>query len=222
MRTTAIAALAALTILGPSANAATVLVMSDLETSLPPEFSGAGAIEDVQSFPLVTFGTKFLRNDAAGNPAAATILTVTNLAPHTTLSLSFVLAVIDSWDGPGNDAFTVTLDGNPVFTSGYSNFDLDQPHSGTLLYSGVFGFSSTFTETDSAYSIRLPGLAHTASTATFAFFAGGPDWSGGTDESWAIDNLALESDAVPEPRSLFLLTPGAIALVALARRKRRS
>jgi hypothetical protein len=222
MRALTIGILGAFMAIIQGANAGTMLLISDFETSLPAEFSGAGAVEGVQSFPLATFGTKFLRNNASGDPAAATLLTVTGLAPHTSLSLSFVLAVIDSWDGPGNDAFTVTLDGVPVFTSAYSNFDLDLPHNGTLLDSGVFGFGASPTSTDSAYLVNLPSLAHTTSTANFAFFAGGPDWSGGADESWAIDNVTLSSDAaIPEPGSWVLFVSGAAAIYAVRRKKAR-
>ena len=41
-----------------------------------------------------------------------------NLPPHDKISLGFVLAIIDSWDG---EFFTVTVDGESVFSHSFSN-----------------------------------------------------------------------------------------------------
>jgi len=48
-------------------------------------------------------------------------------------------------------------------------------------------------------------IAHTADTLTVDFFASGPGWSGGGDESWAIENVSVSlNGTVPEPASLMI------------------
>jgi hypothetical protein len=189
----------------------TVLLSSDFETSLPAEFSGAGAREGTENFPLSlpAFGSWFLRN-STGGPAAATTVVLNSIPVHDALNIYFVLAVIDSWDGSLGDTFNVTVDGSPVFSSTYSNFDGDLPYGGSRLFFGPDrGFNALWT--DSAYAIGLT-VPHTSPTATIEFFASGSDWAGGLDESWAIDNLEIAT--VPEPASI-VLAFSAIAMLAL-------
>jgi hypothetical protein len=92
---------------------------------------------------------------------------------------------------------------------------------------GHRGFADLYP--DRAYDMGLdPRLffAHTAATLTVQFFANGPGWQGGIDESWGIDNLEIilivpevegTITSVPEPGTL-LLVGG--ALLAGARRLR--
>ena len=60
------------------------------------------------------------------------------------------------------------------------------------------GFLSSYV--DSAYDLgwepALQSIPHTASAVTIAWFASGDGWQGGSDESWAIDNVQIFVDAV--------------------------
>jgi len=71
---------------------------------------------------------------------------------------------------------------------------------------------------------RLTGIAHSASTLQISFRASGSHWQGGSDESYALDNLTIRyatsapGAAVPEPGSLLLMGLGLVGLLAGVRR----
>lgn len=205
--------------------------------------SGTTTTASVQSFPS-PFAGNLLRNSTGGDfggggflgaPQISTMLNLSGLPAHTSVNLDFLLAIIDSWDGiggspgGGNDTFTVKVNGNVVFSkvfavqSGSSNYS---PPPGVFLGSGSFGFSGF---NDQAYNLGLdPGLdaiAHSASTLTIEWFAGGSGWQGGTDESWGMDNVSigvtLVEGTVPEPATLGIMGL-ALAGLGFLRRKRVS
>ena len=208
---------------------------------------GAGATEGTQGYSAFGFGSNFLRNDTGGDPASATTLTLSGLGAHTSISLGFLLAVIDSWDGTqgcGPDFFNVRLDGSSIFSTDFANVRDGScgPHSqsyGTanaLLFptNANIDFSGSSTSVgfsgwnDAAYDMALESLfqnvAHTGNTATFEFFASGNGWQGFGDESWGIDNVqvtlnGVQGNNIPEPGSLALL--GAAGLAGLGVRRRR-
>lgn len=147
------------------------------------------------------FDGQFVQNSATGNPAQSTRLTLTNLPAHSAIDIDFLLAIIDSWDGNNGsgspDRFNVTVDGTNVFSETFDYQDsFDQtyvaPPSGLLADRTALGFG---TQADSAYNMsiepRLGAIPHSASSLTIAFFASGNGWEGGTNESWAIDNLRV-------------------------------
>jgi len=193
---------------------------SDFNGSMiPAEISGPGTLASVEGYdgrgPAGnTFTGQFLHNAATGNPAAATTLTLTNLPPHNTLSIHFLLAIIDSWAG-NNDRFTVTLDDVTVFSDTFRNNNTGQGYpypAGTLIFRAqeAAGTSGTNAFRDSGYDMTRESsfrdIPHSASTATITFFASGSGWDGGSDESWAIDNLEVTVSSAPVEN---LVSPGA-------------
>ena len=168
-------------------------------------------------------------NVSTGNPASFTTLSLSNLAAHTSVSASFVLGFLDSWDSydgaPSPDNLEIWLDGTQIANLTYNNAsgsikDID---SGTLIAEYVQADTHQF------YSDTLVGMnytfAHTASTLDLAFRASGAGWQGGEDESWGIDNIHLtynsNSGAVPEPATWALML-GGFGLAGAALRRRRA
>ncbi|MBL8747268.1 MAG: hypothetical protein JNK58_13045, partial [Phycisphaerae bacterium] len=167
---------------------------SNFEGALPSQVSGAGSLVGTQGYSAYGFGSQFLYHNGGGDPQAATVLTLTGLPPHSALSLSCLIAVIDSWDGPsppfGPDLFSISVDGVTVYTT---NFIDDLQGVTPVSPREHLGFSGSWQ--DIAYELAtvpaLQYMPHTASTATIRFFAHGTGWQGGSDESWAIDNLRI-------------------------------
>ncbi len=115
---------------GLAANAfgSTVVFSTDFNAGAPAQFSGVTTTESVQRFSSVPdFAGSFLRNASTGTPAAAkTTLTLGGLAPHTSVSLDFLLAILDSWDGGAGqfapDRFNVAVDGTTIFSHSFDQF----------------------------------------------------------------------------------------------------
>jgi hypothetical protein len=224
-----------------TASMADIVVYSqNFNGPLGSEWSGGTSTESVQGLsglgnPGRTFSGNLLRNANSGNPAAFSELTLTGLAAHTTISVGFLLAIIDSWDGNTSgqfrpDFFNITLDGNSIFSYSFANAvsgwngNYTAPTNGLIAGSATpggagaanFGWGAREFDNDSAFDMylenALQNIAHTGSTATFRFFASGGGWQGGMDESWGIDNLQISTNAAIVP-----LPPAALAgLSALA------
>ena len=191
-----------------------VVFRADFEGGLSPAFSGSGGLEEVQGFVGLgtgsnSFGGAFLRN-SSGNGGTAplpTRLTLSGLPGHTSISLHFLLAALDSWDGGcpdvpgvGPDLFNVSVDGNVVFSQVFMNSGCGNqsygPPPGVLLARQVemFGLEGP-SYRDSGYDMGLDptfdAIPHLSSTLTIEWFASGPGWQGGADESWAIENVEI-------------------------------
>jgi len=191
---------------------------TNFESGVSAEFSG-GNSTSTQGYGRFGFGSTFLRNSTG-----TTVLTLTNLPPHTTLRINFDLAIIDSWDGrtvtsggaAPEDVFTVRVDGVPIYTGVFDNFcQSDQAVSPAMLltYGTQLGFTNTLPGTiyscggapfvgnvqyvDSAYHLNLVASPHNANSVTIEFAAGGSGWQGGSDESWAIDNVIVTLEPNP-------------------------
>ncbi|RQO63331.1 PEP-CTERM sorting domain-containing protein [Paucibacter sp. KBW04] len=214
--------------------AQTVVFSSNFDgASLPSQINPGSdaALTGVQGFAGLgpvgyQFGGSFLRS-ATGNTVT---LTLQGLPNHTELNLGFLFAAIDSLDGsgsfPSGDYLHITLDGQTLFRESFANADPNQvqsyvPPPGVELarhqdlgFGGPGGFY-----TDSAYNLaadpRFMHIAHSASTATFSFLIEGQGIQPLSDESWAMDNLIVSVNAVPEPASAGLLALGLLCLTRL-------
>ena len=190
-------------------DAAPMLAVSlDFEgPSVPAGVSpGTGTLTPSQGYaPLGpagnTFGPTFLRS-----PTGNTVILATDLPPHSSLSLSFLFAAIDSLDGtgtfPAGDFLRVTLDGTEIFYESFANATPDQiqsyqaPAGGELARRVDLGFAGPGGfYTDNAYNMsvepRFWNLPHSATTAALEFTLVGEGVQSLDDESWALDNLRI-------------------------------
>jgi len=209
---------------------------NDFESASTADFSG-GSITTAPS------GQHFLGEFTQGGD---TTLTLTGLAPHSTVTLAFTLDVVGSMDGVGpsiagggsGDFFTVDYAGNSsgnVFDYAFANYAggntqdypvaLSAPTTGnngidTLGYSG-FPDSGNGVQ-DSIYNILLAPIADSAGTISFTFTSLSNE--GLDNEFYGIDNVVVSTDAsaTPEPSTIFLGVSGLLLLAGRKLRARRS
>ncbi|MDX2022092.1 MAG: hypothetical protein SF187_17780 [Deltaproteobacteria bacterium] len=190
---------------------------SDLEGVVPPQVNiGDCKLKPTQGFatlgsPTNRFATTFLWCPLQKK----VVVTLSPLAPHTSIDIKFLLAAIDSLDGTspdgGGDILLVTLDGNPIFEQSFANTGFIEAATGHITYAlqsyvpapGVelarrvdLGFSKGPYWLDSAYDMALEpafsGIPHSSPTATVVFaLTNDKIMAFDDDESWAIDNLRI-------------------------------
>jgi len=216
------------------------------DSGISSQWYGITHLESVQGYAGLgsgsnVFSGNFLRNESGGYVSTPTpsVLTLTGLPAHTSVSLGFLLAVIDSWDGNSNEVIehypvgpdylnVRVVDGNNIwtFSQTFTNFtNVSQSYSGPKLGGGpsARGFNATWL--DSAYDMGLDpvfqNIPHTGATLTVEWFASGGGWQGENalfsythDESWAIDNVRVTLNDVhtPLPPTFFLLGSGLLGL----------
>lgn len=216
--------------------AADTVFFSDFDAALPAEIAPGTALQTgVQYFAGLgpagnRFGGNFLRS-ATGNVVT---LTLNNLPTHSSLSLGFLFAAIDSLDGtgtfPSGDFFRIDIDGQTVFRESFANAmpsqiqSYEPPPGAELARHQDLGFGGPGGYyTDSAYDFavdpRFSHIAHSASSLTVSFLIEGEGIQSLDDESWAMDNLRVEVDAVPVPAAAWLFGSGLLGLAGLARRR---
>lgn len=200
-----------------SSSAQTSVVFTNaFDGALPTEIQpGTALLTGVQGYaglgqPGNQFTNFFLRSATAN----VVTLSLSNLPPHQTLTLTLLFAAIDSLDGTGNypsgDFLKITLDTNIVFRESFANADPGQfqsyvpPPGGQLARRVDLGFSGPGSYyTDSAYNFgvdsRFRGLAHTNSTAVITFQMEGVGIQDLNDESWAMDNLGVSVSGAAQP-----------------------
>lgn len=204
------AALSALLLAAPSLlPAATPYWSTDFEGGLPAEFSAPGAaLDPVQGWAGLgpagnQFGGSFLRYSLV--PLHDTKLVLRGLPEHTHVSLGFLLAVIDSWDG--TELLRVHVDGDLRFNHWFQLALGDTssylaPPGGLLSRGTNLGYSNgAYYFRDRAYDMGVDSvfrdIPHTADSLVVTWSLGavsGPaasQWQGGSDESWAIDNVRV-------------------------------
>ncbi len=213
-----------------AAPAAAATFTFDFESGTPAEFTGEGFTAPAGAMAGYNgFAGNFWLNNAFANQA--TNIALSGLAAHDQVSLSFGLALIDSWDGqngaPAPDYFSIYEGNNELFRISVGNASggnselipasaTNRSQPGNVVYS--YWPDSIF---DVAFS-----FAHSGSTLGLSLFAHGAGWQGSSDESWGIDNLVIttrevnQPAPVPLPAGLPLLLAGLGALGLVKRRKR--
>jgi hypothetical protein len=188
---------------------------SDLEAGVPAEFSATGAfIDGVEGYeglgsPDNQFSTSFLRYTDID--LFDTTLTLTGLPPHSHLSLGFLLALIDSWDG--TELLQVRVDGALLFSHWFQLATGDvssyvAPPDGLLSSGTNLGFSSgQYYGRGRAYDMSVEpafqNIPHTADSVTIVWSlsavsgSAAENWQGEEDESWAIDNVHVSVTTLP-------------------------
>lgn len=197
---------------GAAATTQTVIDLGfDGSDMLPANLDpGTAVLTPSQGYePLGSEGNKFGSTFLRGPTGTVITLTLTDLPPHSSLSLGMLFAAIDSLDGtgsfPAGDFFKITLDGNVVFRESFANATPDQiqsydpPPAAVLARHVDLGFGGPGGYyTDSAYDFgqdpRFQDLPHTASSAVFVFTLEGEGVQTVDDESWAIDNVRVTAN----------------------------
>lgn len=192
--------------------AASVFFADFEDGNLPTEFTGTGSVVSSEGYgdENLGFGEQFLRNDSGGRPAPASVLTLNNLPTHTHLDLGFLLATIDSWDGEsisnGPDLFNVEVDDTSIFSEPFDTFRDTEPDlvlrdngDGNVGFNGQWNDSAYDFTSTSDPATMFQQIPHTADSVTIEFFSSGAGWQGGSDESFAIDNVSVEVTGIPSP-----------------------
>lgn len=174
---------------------------------------------------------------ATGNPSPVAGLNLSNLAAHNTISASFILGFLESWDSFDApcctpDGLEVYIDGSLAATLTYNQAGgtVKQTAGGTVIAEYVQAngngyFSDVLVDMSTAGFLTF---AHTASTLDLEFRVVGAGWQGGTDEGFGLDNVVLTYDGVrtpgpgiPEP-STWALMIGGFGLAGATLRRRRA
>lgn len=231
MRTAVIATSLTLWLASGGAQALPVYGTQTFESgTLGSEWSGAGSIQSTEGLSAFGFGSLHLKNDGQ----APSILSLSGLAAHTSMTLSFSLAMWDSIDF-GSDTFQVSADAGFVINQTFGNYfpasgcegpgtPLTPPTNGSFT-DPQLGYNPGFRDCGRAVSITF---AHSLATASLAFRY--PDSQGAPDEAFGIDNVLVETNAVsvtpgpgngvPEPASIALVGLGLAAFGITRRRKK--
>lgn len=244
--TLARAAISALVALGFSLNAQAdwqSVYSNDFNGGMSAQVSGGGFLKSVSGYAGVgqqgnQFSGQYLVNDTGcynfrcnslTAPSVPTTLTLTNLPAHTAISLSFLLAIRDSWDGSyyapnprmefaNHDYFNVSVDGVRLFSETFTTWpDANYVQSyvaptGGLLTPIARNYDGN-AYLDDAYDMgldpRFQSIAHSGSTLTISFWADGSGWQGRTNgnPTCVSDNCSDESWGIDNLRVSILAAP---------------
>lgn len=183
--------------------------------------------------PFVTTVLGRLSNGAAQ-------LTLTGLTVGEVATIKFDFFALDSLDGSatsnGPDRFVFDVDGAVKLDTTFSNVGFNPQNYPDVTGGANFAFQTGADDVDLSHGGTLPngyfgnsvyrfggGLnpsfsaVATSSTMVLTWTASGLQDIG--DESWALDNVSVQTDSVPEPAALAVLGVGVFTL--LRRRKTR-
>jgi hypothetical protein len=211
-------------------NQAATVFTDNFSSFSPIGVTGGGVLwsyapPQVQTAPL---GEKFLGQ--FDNTTASLLLG--NLPAHTSLTVSFDLYTIQSWDGdisPGPDTFTFSVDGvdylNDTFRI-FPNGSQSYPVQGSPGLTGADGINTLGFPLwgDAVYELTFT-IPHANLGALLEF--AGSNLQGVGDEGWGIDNIEVEVNSeqgspVPEVQTYATMAGAAlIGLQALRRRVRK-
>lgn len=208
-----------------------VVYHSDFETPVGMEWSTASRTTLV--------GRTFLGEFGNGNVT----LTLSGLPVHDSMTLSFDLFILKSWDGNytgyGPDRFYLdVVDGPSLLSTTFANTSSAQSFPQAYRAPGAsYAARTNADEVDSLgsrsygssiYKFGESGtnnpafvFAHSASSITFSFSAS--NLQGVSDESWGLDNVVVKTDysVVPEPSSVLALLTGIAGFGGIAIRGRK-
>ncbi|MFZ5719119.1 MAG: PEPxxWA-CTERM sorting domain-containing protein [Pseudomonadota bacterium] len=171
-----------------------------------------------------------------GNPSPFGGLSLSGLATHTTVSASFILGFLESWDSYDGsccspDNLEIWIDGVQVGNLTYNNAlgSVKDTDGGTVLFeyvqaNGNGSFSDTLVDMS---TVPYLTFGHTGSTLDLEFRVTGVGWQGGSDEGFGLDDVVLTYDgvrnpgAIPEPATWALMIGGFGMAGATLRRLRR-
>lgn len=223
MRNASVAVVMALLASG-GVHAQTTVYSQNFESGvLGLEWSGAGSILSTQGLSAFGFANLHLKNDGQ----LASVLSLSALDSHTTMTLSFSLAMWDSIDY-GLDFFQVQVNGSFVINETFGNYfppsgsegpgtPLTPPTNGEFT-DPQYGYRSEYRDSARAVSITFD---HTASSGIVSFQF--PASQGAADESFGIDNVvvSINTVAVPEPATIAFTALGMGGILFGVRRHRR-
>ena len=177
----------------------TTVYTNDFETTVGAEWSSTS----VSTTPL---GGRSFLGRFAGNDSVR--LSLSDLPSHDTVTVSFELFIIHSWDGngaltSGPDVWNLTADGSTLLNTTFSNRDFagdTQAYPGSYPGNsnpartgaaenntlGYFIFGRTM---DSVYELSFT-FGHSASSLNLDFSGIGLQHIG--DEGWGLDNLEIK------------------------------
>ena len=195
--------------------------------------SGAGSAWSNTSTSDAPNGQSFLGQFGNTN----TTLTLDGLAAHNSVTISFDLYVIRSWDGNsysyGPDIWGINIGNGPVtlsnFTTTFSNWSNSPQSFPNAIFSGshpaqtgavavnTLGYGTTDGWGDATYHFSFT-VNHSDAKFQTTFWGAGQQ--GTDDEGWGIDNVKVSVTAVPEPETYALFLAGLGVMGAVARRRK--
>jgi hypothetical protein len=216
------ATLATLAAPASPASAASLLYSNDFD-ALPTLAPGvtAGGFTNGGLEAANTFGSwtgNYFANRSMGDPAVASVLTLSNLPAHSAVNISFILGFLESWDSSNPspwspDYLKIEVDGSTILDlltiSGAVNYG-----GGTILADYVQANAQIYfsdTLIDMAPSSALLSIPHSANSLSLSINAYGAGWQGGTDEAWGLDALTITYVPADSPNPV----PGPLPLLGL-------
>ena len=167
------------------------------------------------------------------------ILTLTGLSAHTSVTVTFDLYIIGSWDGNGQnggsaDCWQLLANGTSLLYTNFANYE----YGNTQAYpnqAGIYGSSGAYAPRTGASENNHLGYGNSSwgdATYHFSFTIDDTDSTlifdfislqnqSANDEGWGLDNVTVSiasPSAVPVPSSFLLMGSGMICLAGLRKR----